>query len=159
MAKGNSLFGGKVYICETAQATDLDQAGFEGLTWVHITNATSKSEFGNTDEVLSEARLSGAPLRAKAVKSPGDVTLTLANDPTDAGQTALATAGKTSSFYAFKFEMADAPDATKTNTIYYTRGLVGEMMNAAGGPSNMDIKNVVLALQQYWLEVASTDVV
>ena len=125
------------------------------MAWVQITQATSKSQVGNTEELLSEPLLSGAPARAKGQKTPTDVTITVVNNTADAGQAALKAAGLTSGSYAFKFEKTDSTDpGTNTNTIFYNRGLVAELMDSEGGPSTMDMKETTVGMQQFWIEVA-----
>lgn len=46
MAQTNK--GRKVYVCETPQPSDLNQAGYEGLTWVEVGNVGSVDQTGPT---------------------------------------------------------------------------------------------------------------
>ncbi len=153
MAGATSLFGAKIYICTTAQTANLNQSGYEALDWVLLTKATSKSQLGDSEEVLQEPLLSGAPARAKALITPSDPTITLVHDHEDAGEAALKAASLTDGSYAFKFDMTDAPSSSETNSIYYNRGLVPRLTQAEGGASSMDMRETTIGMQDFWLEV------
>ena len=124
--------GGRLYI-GTAQGADLDQAGFEALSWTEITGiGGTLGHFSPSEEIISYVLIDGSTAKGKGPKNAGALELELARDFEDAGQIALRAAGATPLAYAFKRELKDSPDGVKTNTVEYTRALVRAVETQAG---------------------------
>ncbi len=150
----------KIYICETPQADDLLQAGFEALTWIEIGNVVTFPDFGITDNIVSQDYAStDVSQKQKGFRSASDTELVVGYDPDDTGQTAIRTAAGTRYNYAFKLESSDAPDSGTTNTIRYSRGVVGGPNFAGGGGEDFDNETYQIGLNQAPVIVAPEAIV
>lgn len=139
----------KLYICETAQSADLNQAGYEGLTWVEVGNIVTMPDFGITDNIVTQDYVNtDVSQKQKGFRNASDTEIVVGYDPDDAGQDALRVAAGTRYNYAFKLESSDAPDASTTNTIRYSRGVVGGPNFTSGGGEDFDNDTYQLGLNQ-----------
>lgn len=139
----------KVYICTTPQPGDLNQAAYEALTWVEVSNVGAVGEAGTNTNIVSYDELStDVTQKGKGISNAGDPTIECARNPTDAGQIALRAAAKTNFTYAFKFEDKDAPTANHTNSVYYNRGLVTGPTRPNGRNEDFILEVFTLALNQ-----------
>lgn len=121
----NTNRGRKFYICATPQPADLSQAQFEALTYIEVGNVGSVGETGmNTNIVSYDELATDVTQKQKGISNAGDPDVECARNPIDAGQIAMHAAAATKFYYATKFEDADAPDASHTNSVYFNRGLV-----------------------------------
>lgn len=122
MANPTTLKGAKFYVCTTAQNSDLDQAGFEALTFVEAGKVVEHGSIAATESDLS-IDLWGTNFRQhrKGIKDGGSTTLMISYDPDDAGEAALDSAAATDDEYAFKIDLGDNAGGT-SNTILYYRG-------------------------------------
>lgn len=141
--------GRKFSICTTPQPADLDQAGFEALTWVEVGHVGSIGEIGLSSNIVNYDELgTEVTQKQKAVANAGDPQIEVARNPTDPGQIALRTAGATKFNYAFKFEDADAPSTGESNTIYYSRGVISGPMIPGGKVQDFILERYTLGLNQ-----------
>lgn len=139
----------KVYICSTPHPTDLNQAAYEALTWIEVSNVGAVGEAGTNTNIVSYDELStDVTQKGKGISNAGDPTIECARNPTDAGQIALRAAAKTNFTYAFKFEDKDAPTANHTNSVYYNRGLVTGPTRPNGRNEDFILEVFTLALNQ-----------
>lgn len=139
----------KVYICTTPQPGDLNQAAYEALMWVEVSNVGAVGEAGTNTNIVSYDELStDVTQKGKGISNAGDPTIECARNPTDAGQQALRAAAKTNFTYAFKFEDKDAPTANHTNSVYYNRGLVTGPTRPNGRNEDFILEVFTLALNQ-----------
>lgn len=139
----------KFFICTTPQPADLDQAGFEALTWVEVKNVGSVGETGISTNILTYDTLgTDVTQKGKGVSNAGDPDIEVARISTDAGQVALRAAAQTNYNYALKIERNDAPDATYTNRMEYNRGLVAGPKRPNGRNEDFDLEVFSLGLQQ-----------
>mgnify|MGYP005853852213 CR=1 FL=1 len=160
MAETGIKKGGKLYVCETPQSSDLSQAGFEGLTWVEVGNVVTLPDFGITDNIVSQDNINtGVSQRRKGFRSASDTEVVVGYDPGDDGQTAIRAAAATKFNYAFKLEASDAPDAITTNSIRYSRGVIGGPNFAGGGGEDWDNETYQLGLNQEPVIVAPEPIV
>lgn len=148
----NTLSGSKLYVCATAQNTDLDLAGFEALTWVQVKGVGSHGETGtNTNIVSYDTWDTEFVQKAKGTSNAGDPEVELARIPADAGQLILRTAGDhfNKNNYAFKIEKNDAPAGVgATPTYIYNRGLVAGPRTPHGRNEDFDLEIYTFGLQQ-----------
>ena len=159
-AFANTNAGSKLYICATPQPDDLDQAGFEALTWVEIGKVGSAGDAGVTTNILSyDTWGTDVTQKAKGISNAGDPDIEVARDPSDAGQDILRTAARTNFNYAFKETRNDAPndDAGSTPTTYYNRGLVSGPRRPRGRNEDCDLEVYTLGLQQLEIVVDPVD--
>lgn len=154
-ANTNSQSG--LYICTTAQETDLDQAGFAALTYVKIGDMGELGETGTSQNVLTYDTWAESVVRkAKGMKNAGDPDVEVARKPTDAGQIALRAAAKTNLNYAFKIVRNDPATGGGTPTIIYNRGLVAGPKRPNGRNEDFDLEVYTLGFQQEEIVVDPT---
>lgn len=155
----NAHAGWKFYIATTAQNDDLDQTGYEALTWTQVTGVGSHGETGTTTNILTyDTWDTTVAQKAKGISNAGDPEVELARDSDDAGQIALraAAAVGNNNSYAFKIEAADAPSGG-TPTTRYNRGLVTGPRHPHGRNEDFDLEVYQLALQQEQIVVEAAD--
>lgn len=146
----DTLSGAKLYICATAQNTDLNQAAFEALTYVQVKGVGSHGETGtNTNVVSYDTWDTEFVQKAKGTSNAGDPEVELARIPADAGQVIMRTAGDhfNKNNYAFKIELNDAPSGGTPTTIF-NRGIVAGPRIPFGRNEDFITEIYTLALQQ-----------
>jgi len=152
----NTNAASKIYICATAQNSELDQTGYEALTWVEITGIGRRGEIGkNTNIVNYNTWDTNVIQKAKGMTDAGSPELEVARSATDAGQILLRTAAAVghNSNYAFKEVRADGVSGA-TGTVIYNRGLVVGPKRPGGGNEDFDLEIFMLAFQQEEIVVA-----
>jgi hypothetical protein len=139
----DSLAGAVLAICSTAQNSDLDQAGFEALTFIDIGNVGSIGEIGTQTNILTYDTLDTTVIqKAKGMSNAGDPAIEVARDKTDTGQDALRTAAlATSDAYAFELTMANGD-------VIYNRGVVSGPTRPMGRNEDFDLEVFQLGLTQ-----------
>lgn len=124
MANVPNFKGGTVSICATAQASALDQTGFEALTFIE---AGKVVEHGSIEPSTGDSAQNYWGLEPtqhqKGHLDVGGSSITFGYDPDDTGHDAFDTAAASREFYATKIELNDNPSGT-TNTIVYLRGYI-----------------------------------
>jgi len=149
----NTNKGRKLYVCATPQPIDINQAAYEGLTWVEVKNVGSVGEAGTSENILTYPELATeVAQKQKGISNAGDPAVEVARNPTDAGQILLRSMGQTKFYYAFKVEDADKPQADFTNSIYYNRGLVT-------GPTRPNGRNEDFILEVFTLGLVQKEIV
>ncbi len=134
----------KFYISQEVTNTDLNQAGFEALTWVEVKGVGSVGETGTITNPISYDTLSAqVRQKAKGISDAGDPDIEcerIANDP---GQILMraACAFDDADNRSFKFEMQDG-------SVQYLRGLVMGPRRPGGGPEAFELEVFTLGLQQ-----------
>jgi hypothetical protein len=125
--------GRRFFFCETAQQTDLDQAGFEALTWVEVGQIVNVGETGSNTNVVSQDYW-GTEVTQKrtGITNAGDPTVEVGEDLNDAGQNAMRAVANDGNFYAFRIDnLLLSGQTTPART--YNRGLVlGPVTNNGG---------------------------
>lgn len=157
IAFANANAGSKLYVCATAQNSDLERAGYEALTWVQVTGVGSHGEVGTTTNILTYDTWDTTVVqKAKGMKNAGDPEIELARIPTDPGQIILRAAANTNFNYAFKIERNDPAVEGGEPTIIYNRGLVTGPRRPMGRNEDFDLEIFTLALNQVELVVDPT---
>lgn len=124
MSNGTAVVGTCLYI-GTAQPTDLDQAGFEAITWTQVADIGEIPEHGVDEaEVTWESICRNATLKAKGIKNIVNMTFTYAvtrdgNQVQDPGQAAAIAAGETPFAYAYKLESPVGAAGFTGKTAYF----------------------------------------
>lgn len=148
---------GKLYICATPQDADLLQAGYEALTWVEIGNIVTMPDFGITDNIVTQDYINtDVSQKRKGFRNASDTEVVVGALQDDVGQIELRTAADTKYNYALKLEQSDAPDDDTTNTIRYSRGVIGGPNFAGGGGEDFDNETFQIGLNQKPIVVAPT---
>ena len=130
---------GTLYACATAQHnTDLNQAGFEALTWVEIGKLVTLPQVGFEANVVTQNYVNtDFSSDAKGFINGTASEVMVGRDPADAGQIILRTAANSRYRYAFKREYADAVAGFTATTTYF-RALVSSLLDAGGGGEEFD---------------------
>jgi hypothetical protein len=153
----NTNAASKLYISSTAQPTALDQAGYEGLTWVQVKGVGSHGEVGSSTNMLTYDTWDDDTVqKAKGLTDAGSPTVELARDATDPGQILMRTAANGNFNWAFKIERNDKTTPTGTGTVRYNRGLVAGPTVPQGRNEDFDLEVFTLGLQQKQITVDPT---
>lgn len=133
-----AIAGSALYICTTAQTTELVKAGFEDLIWVQIKKIGKFPESGIDSNIVKYDTVdTTVSVKSKGVSTSKDWTVEYARSAGDAGQDALRAAALTSSNYAFKMSKADG-------TVIYNIGIVTGPTRSGGGPDDVDTETMVI---------------
>ncbi len=148
----NSHKNGEIYISDAPVPSDLDQAGYEALTWIKIEGVGTMPDIGVTENVVTFDGLEGATCKAKGNFNAGDPEITYKRHETDPGQIKLLEAGATGENWGVRFVLGDAATGlTRTNA--YTRGVVTRPRIIGGGGDDIDLRGTTLGLSQTPIEV------
>lgn len=149
-AFANTNAASKIYVCATAQNTDLDQTGYEALTWVEIKGIGNLGEAGTTTNILNYPTWSETVIqKAKGLSDAGSPTLEVARLPSDAGQDVLRTAAAVGNNNNYAFKILRSDGTTSTNgTVIYNRGMVAGPTRPNGSNEDFDLEVFTLAFQQ-----------
>lgn len=125
----------KLYVCATAQNSDLDQTAFEALTWVEIVGIVSIPETGKTTNILERNLIDtdvSQGVKGATTSWTGDVELV--PNAADPGQIILNAASEVgnNNTYAMKMVLPDAVIGG-TGTTKYCRVLVTGPQTSGGG--------------------------
>lgn len=151
IAFANTNAGAKFYVCATAQPTDLDAAGFAGLTWVEVGGVGRIGETGISTNMLNYNTWgTGVVQKAKGVSDAGSPEIEVARDTDDAGQDILRTIALTNLEYAFKIARTDLPNSNVGSkpTIVYNRGIISGPKTPNGQVEDFDLEVFTLGLNQ-----------
>lgn len=132
--------GTQVFIGASVTVTEADSlAEFQAMSnWTEVRNVESVGEFGDQSNDVTFSALGDARTQhAKGARDAGQMTITVAHDPQDAGQSAMEAAEQTNFNYAFKVILPDAPAAGYSNTTQYFRGLVQSRRKNIGSNDNV----------------------
>jgi hypothetical protein len=129
------------------QNADLNQAGFEALTWLEVSQIGSVGETGTSTNVVSYDTLdTDVTQKGKGISNAGDPEIECARVGADLGQIAMRTAALTTDSYAFKYELDNSAGAN--GTTYYNRGLITGPSRSNGGNEDFDLETYTLGLNQ-----------
>lgn len=149
VAYANANAGSRFFVAVEPAPADLDQAGFEALTWVPVGSVGSVGETGTSTNILTyDTWDTDVIQKAKGISDAGSPELECARIQADAGQILLRQAARTNFNYAFKIERTDQVTPAGTPTIIYNRGLVTGPMRSNGRNEDFQLEKYNLALQQ-----------
>lgn len=155
MANKSTKKGSKVFVCATAQNTDLIQSAYVALTWVQVGKVGNIGDFGADSTMNSYNTLDEAvSQKQKGTANAGDPQIEVADVADDAGQVILRTFGDplNQNNMAIKIERNDAPPG-KTNTVFYSRGVVSGPLYPGGGSDDFDLARYTIGLNQLPIRV------
>lgn len=136
-------------ISTTAQDADLDQTGFEALTFTPVSNVGMIGEYGiNTNMISYDTLDTLVSRKAKGITNAGDPSVEVARTDDDAGQLAMQAAGAPDYFQARAFKVVK-----QDGSIDYLRGLVAGPTSPSGRNEDFDVHVYVLGLNQAPLHV------
>jgi hypothetical protein len=151
MANKTTHKGEKLYVCATAQDSDLNQAGFEALVWVPVGKVGDRGDWGSTSNLPTYNTLDEAvSQKQKGVANAGDPKIEVARIFDDAGQIIMRTFGDPLNQHsmAVKLEFNDKPVGYSTNTIKYSRGVVSGPQDPGGSSDDFVREQYTVGLNQ-----------
>lgn len=151
--------GRRVYVCATAQNSDLNQAGYEALTWVEVGSVGNLGETGNVQEFLNyDVWGTGTRQKAKGINDAGSPVLEVAQDYGDAGQDILRTFGdpNNNDNMAVQIEDNDIESGGSTNSKYYYRGRVVGPRHGQGAAEDFVVDRYTFGFNQAEVAVERT---
>ena len=148
--------GAKLSIGSSVAPATLNRAGYEtDSSYVEVGEIEDMGEFGDEASSVTFAAIGDGRVRkSKGARDAGTMELVIGFDSQDTGQASLRDAEATTFNYNFKVELADAPNATQTNSIFYFRGLVMSQRIAIGTNDNIMRMNVTVGVNTPLVEVA-----
>lgn len=149
---------GTTFSIVAASATPANAAAYAALTpWQAVGLVESVGEFGDEASAISFAALGDGRVRkSKGARDAGTLSLTVAYDSTDAGQTLLETAEGTNVNYAFRVVLPIKATSGGTNEILYFMGLVMSKRNNVGNNDNIVRRTFNIAVNTAITRVAPT---
>ena len=152
----NSSAGTKLYICASANPAATDASQYAALTWVEVSEVETIPEFGDAASAITYTSLSDSRVRKlKGAYDAGSLSVTMAHDPSDAGQTDCATASLTPYSYAFKVVAADAANASATDSVFYFQAKVMSFRLNPQGANNVTMRTLSLDIDTAIVSVPS----
>ena len=119
MAISQSI-GATVHVAATVTETNRDASDYVSLSFTEVGGVESFSDHGPEGAVVSHTPLAtGITRQLKGAINPGQITITCADDPLDAGQIAMIAAAATRRLYPMKVLAADGADSNDTDTVVY----------------------------------------
>lgn len=151
--------GGKFYLCTTPQETTLDQAGYEGLTYVEVPFVVEAPSFQITDNMLVENYLSSdIASKQKGFRQVEETSVVIGLDEDDAGHAAMIAAARTKSTYAIKYVIDNALLPAGDGRTIYARAKIGGGGTNGGAGEEFVRRTFMLGItDDFPLEVAATD--
>lgn len=148
--------GRKFYVSTTAEATDLNQSGFEALTWTEVKRIVTVGETGSNTNVVSQDYW-GTTVTQKqtGITNAGDPTVEVGVDLADAGQDAMRAYANDGNYYAFKIEDV-LLSGESTPVTRYNRGLVLGPVDSNGDVEGWNNQTFTLGLVQEQITVDAT---
>lgn len=141
--------GDTVSISTETAGSDLDAAGFEGLTYTEIGSVGSIGEYGISTNILTYDTLNTlVSKKAKGITNAGDPQIEVARADSDPGQQAMRAAGAPGYFQAHAFKVTK-----QDGSVDYLRGLVTGPTSPGGRNEDFDLHMFTLALNQAPLHV------
>lgn len=116
----NTAAGSRVYIGSVGPAANL--AAYQADTYVEIGEVSDLGEFGDQVGVTNFTALKDRRVRKfKTTYDAGDLTITVGDDPSDAGQDAVIAALADDFEYNIKVELSDElTDGGTPTTLYFS---------------------------------------
>ena len=164
MSQLNVMKDSKFYIAISTGTTPIpkpddiaDAAAYAALTWLEVTGVGEIGEMGTMSNIISYDTITDdVKQKQKGLSDAGDPVIECRRIQADNGQIAMRNAAATLNYFAFKTEYSDKLNATGTNTIIYTRGLVTGPVRPNGRNESFILERFNLGLVQPEIVVAAT---
>lgn len=151
----NSAAGAKVYIGPVTAAATV--SAYAALTYVEIGKVETVGEFGDAASMITFTPLSGSRVeKMKGAYDSGDIAVSCAHDPLDAGQLAATAASAAKFSYAIKITLEDSADANDTDSVFYFHAKVMDAKLVIGGANDVLKRNYQLAITTALFSTLST---
>lgn len=149
-AFANTNAASLLYVSSVPVNTNLDQAGFEAISWIPIGGVGSLGETGKKTNILNYDTWTDKVIqKGKGLTDAGSPELEVARLPNDPGQIILlaAAAVGNNNNYAFKELRSDGTTANN-GTVRYNRGVVGGPTWPGGRNEDFDLQIFTLGFNQ-----------
>jgi len=150
--------GSTAHIAAAVAETNRTASAYVSLSYTQIGDLETFSDHGPEGAVVNFTPLeTGLTRQLKGSSNPGNITITCADNPLDAGQIAMIAAAATRRLYPMKIVAADGADSNDTDTAVYfgVRVLSAKPARGADGVSK---RVFVCAIDTAEHEVASVAV-
>lgn len=149
--------GAKVYIGPVYSASVDTVTEFAALSYTQINGVSQIGEFGDAKPVIKfDVIDEGRTRKAKGNSDAGALSLVMALDDTDTGQTNLVTALGSPLAYAFKVELNDKLTTSGTNTLIMFYGKVMSNSYTMGGANEIARRTVSVEVDSAIYRKAAT---
>lgn len=112
--------GTTAWVAAAVAETLRDASDYISLSFTQIGDLETFSDHGPEGAVVNFTPLeTGTTRQLKGATNPGNLTITCADNPLDAGQIAMIAAAGTRRLYPIKIIAADAADSNDTDTVVY----------------------------------------
>ncbi len=135
--------GVKMYVSTGVPAT-INAAGYAALTWTEVEGATNGGEIGDQMEVQNFDSLAEGRLKYRGISDPGQIDLSLADMPTQAGQVIMRNAFVAARGSAGETISVRIEDATTRGT--YCRAMVAGWRRVYGGANDVQMRSAMMPL-------------
>lgn len=147
--------GSAAFIAPAVSETARTASAYVSLTFTEIGDVETFSDHGPEGAVVSYVPLkTGKTRQLKGAINPGNITITCADNPLDAGQIAMVAAALTNRLYPMKLVAADGPDSNDSDTTVYF-GVRVLSAKAARGADGVNKRVFVCAIDTDQHEVPS----
>ena len=146
--------GAKLFISSAPSTAD-DQPGFEGLSYTEVGEITNFGDFGRVYNLVTHNPVGNRKtFKKKGSYNDGSLQLTVARDPSDAGQAIITTALDSDSAYGFKITLNDASEGSPSApTTFYFNGLVMSYPVTLGSVDSVVQANITIEIDGTIIEV------
>ena len=148
--------GTTLWVCSTAQNSDLTQSGYAALTWVQVGKVGNTGDWGATSNLPTYDTLDEpVTQKQKGVANAGDPKIECASIFDDPGQIILRTFGDplNANNMAIKKILNDKPSGGTSGTVLYSRGVVSGPMFPGGGSDDFVLETYQIGLNQLPIRV------
>lgn len=112
--------GGQAYVAAAVAESARDATAYPSLSFTEVADVETWSDFGAEGAVVNFTPLkTGVTRQLVGAISPGNWTLTAADNPTDAGQIAMKAAAGTRRLYPIKLLAADGADSNDVDSSFF----------------------------------------
>lgn len=150
-----SASGSKLYIGGVATSLNQTLADYQEDSYVSVGELEDIGEFGDESESINFTSLNDGRVRKlKGPRDAGTMPVTVGDDTTDEGQTAMEAAEATSFDYNFYVELPDAITLGGDNSRHYFAGKVMSKRRNVGNATNVIRRSFTVGINS---AIISTD--
>ncbi len=148
MASGAFTSAGTTISLTDSEPTTYDSAGFDGLTFTEVGEVSDLGEFGREyAEVTFNPLGDRRTVKRKGSYNDGNISMSVARVPSDAGQTLLQAALDSDDSYYFEVVLQDG------TTLYFAAQVMSYTTNV-GGVDQITSASVTIGITNDIIEVA-----
>jgi hypothetical protein len=151
----NTASGAKLFIGGVNANRESVLGDYEADSYIEVGEVEDLGEFGDTSESIKFTSLGDGRVRTfKGPRDAGEMPITVGDDMTDNGQTAMEAAEGTNFDYNFYVELPDALSIGGSNSKHYFIGKVMSKRRNVGNASNVIRRSFAVGINS---AIISTD--